>query len=158
MIFVGQFDYTVDVQGRINLPGEWRSEGENSWILLPDGAQALILTTEKALMSFFAELQKLSLAEPSLRLAAARIGSLARSCRCDRQGRLALPKARLEAAGIDRNIRLIGAVTHIRLCAPENWESGAVDLRLSESLDTLERLGNDGGALASLVEGLLNNE
>ncbi|MBQ7694225.1 MAG: hypothetical protein IJT50_03790 [Lentisphaeria bacterium] len=158
MIYLGDFEYTVDVQGRITLPGEWRSEEESSWVLLPEGKTALILTTEEALGAFFAELQKLSLADPALRLASARLGSLARSCRCDRQGRLALPKTQLEAVGISKTVKLLGAVTHIRLCAPENWKPGEVDTAVAGALNTVKKLGNDRGALASLIEGLIDHE
>ena len=77
MIFVGEYDYSVDPQGRISLPGEWRSDGESSWIALPENDSALILMSESALLAFFAELQKLSVADPALRLTAARLGSLA---------------------------------------------------------------------------------
>lgn len=156
MIFVGEYDYSVDPQGRISLPGEWRCDGESSWIALPENDSALLLMTENALLAFFAELQKLSVADPSLRLAAARLGSLARSCRCDRQGRVSLAKSQLESVGISKNIKLIGAVTHIRLCAPEKWVIDDVDSRISGSLSAVAKIGNDNGALAALVEGVLD--
>ena len=156
MIFVGEYDYSVDPQGRISLPGEWRSDGESSWIALPENDSALILMSESALLAFFAELQKLSVADPALRLTAARLGSLARSCRCDRQGRLSLAKSQLESVGISKNIKLIGAVTHIRLCAPEKWSVADIDVRISGALGDVSRLGNDNGALAALVEGVLD--
>ena len=156
MIFVGEYDYCVDPQGRVSLPGEWRGEGESSWIALPENDSALLLMSESALLDFFAELQKLSVADPSLRLASARLGSLARSCRCDRQGRLTLAKNQLEQAGINKNIKLIGAVTHIRLCAPEKWNVEDVDSRISGTLTSVAKLGNDNGALAALVEGVLD--
>ena len=156
MIFVGEYDYCVDSQGRVSLPGEWRGEGESSWVALPENDAALLLMSESTLLSFFTELQKFSVADPSLRLAAARLGSLARSCRCDRQGRLTLAKNQLEAAGISKNIKLIGAVTHIRLCAPEKWSACDVDSRITGALGSMSRLGNDNGALAALVEGILD--
>ena len=156
MIFVGEYDYAVDPQGRISLPGEWRGDGENSWVALPEGSEALILMPEAALLSFFTELQKLSLADPALRLVVARLGSLARNCRCDRQGRMTLVRSQLESAGINKNIKLIGAVTHIRVCAPEKWNPQEVDGRITNSLGSVERIGNDNGALAALVEGILD--
>lgn len=156
MIFVGEYDYSVDPQGRISLPGEWRNEGESSWVALPENDSALLLMSESALLDFFTELQKLSVADPALRLAAARLGSLARSCRCDRQGRVTLAKNQLEAAGISKSIKLIGAVTHIRLCAPEKWVVEDVDSRISGNLTSVAKLGNDNGALAALVEGVLD--
>lgn len=155
MIFVGEFDYTVDPQGRISLPGEWRCEDENSWVALPEGRDALILMPESALLSFFTELQKLSLADPALRLAVARLGSLARNCRCDRQGRMSFSRSQLESAGINKSIKLIGAVTHIRVCAPEKWNPPEIDEKISASLGTVGKLSNDKGALAALVEGVL---
>ena len=159
MLFVGQFDYTVDLQGRINLPGEWRSDGSSAaFILVPEGADALVLMPEDDFLSFFTELQKLSLADPDLRLAAARLGAVSRSCRCDRQGRLTLPRTQLENAGISKSIKLIGAVTHIRICAPEKWDVEGIDRSISGKLKRLERIGNDNGALAALIEGVMDHE
>jgi division/cell wall cluster transcriptional repressor MraZ len=156
MIFVGEYDYSVDPQGRVSLPGEWRGEGESSWVALPENDTALLLMSESALLSFFTELQKFSVADPSLRLAAARLGALARSCRCDRQGRLSLARSQLESVGISKNIKLIGAVTHIRVCAPEKWDPEEIDARISGALGSVAKLGNDKGALAALVEGVLD--
>lgn len=156
MLFVGEYDYTVDPQGRVSLPGEWRCEGENSsFVALPEGANALVLMSESAFLSFFIELQKLSLADPALRLAGARLGSLARNCRCDRQGRLTLCKTQLESVGIVKNIKLIGAVTHIRICSPEKWDPETVDSKVSGALTIVEKRSNDNGALAALIEGVL---
>ena len=156
MVFVGEYDYSVDPQGRIALPGEWRGDSENTWIAFPEKDEALILVTESAFLAFFAELQKLTVADSALRLAGARLGSLARSCRCDRQGRLGLAKNQLEQIGISKNIKLIGAVTHIRICAPEKWDPEKVDSRISDSLGSVEKMCGDGGALAALVEGVLD--
>lgn len=159
MLFVGQFDYAVDAQGRINLPGEWRSdENSSTFILIPEGTEAIILIPEESFLSFFTELQKLSLADPELRLAAARLGAVSRSCRCDRQGRVTLPKVQLEGAGISKNIKVVGAVTHIRICAPEKWDLVSIDNVIAGKIKRIEKLGCDNGALAALIEGVLEHE
>ena len=88
-------------------------------------------------------------------LASARLGSLARSCRCDRQGRLSLARSQLESVGISKNIKLIGAVTHIRICAPEKWEPDTVNSQVADALTIVEKRSNDNGALAALIEGVL---
>lgn len=158
MLFVGQFDYAVDAQGRINLPGEWRSdENSSTFILIPEGSEAIILMPEESFLSFFTELHKLSLADPELRLAAARLGAVSRSCRCDRQGRLTLSKVQLEGAGISKSIKLVGAVTHIRICTPEKWNIADIDSVVSGKIKRIEKIGNDNGALAALIEGVLDN-
>ena len=133
-------------------------ESNCTFILVPEGTEALVLMPEDDFLSFFTGLQKLSLADPELRLAAARIGAVSRSCRCDRQGRLTLPKIQLENAGISKNIKLIGAVTHIRICAPEKWNVENIDNIVAGKLKRIEKLGNDNGALAALIEGVLENE
>jgi hypothetical protein len=47
-------------------------------------------------------------------------------------------------------------VTHIRVCAPEKWDPEEIDARISGALGSVAKLGNDKGALAALVEGVLD--
>lgn len=157
MIFVGKYDFSVDPQGRISFPGEWRTLPDDfGWVILPESDRALLLMPESGFLDFFYALQKLTLSDPELRLAAARVGAEAKQGHCDRQGRLTLPKNMLESCGVTKAVTLIGAVTHIRVCAPEKWDPAKIDSALSSAIRRIGKLADDRGALEMLIEGVMD--
>ena len=65
--------------------------------------------------------RKQALANAKVQAMLAWLGARIRECRCDKQGRIKLDAKMLESVGIDSKLKLIGATTHIKICAPENW-------------------------------------
>ena len=67
---------------------------------------------------------------------------------------MALDREKLDSIGVTKNLKLIGAVTHIRICAPENWQQPDSP---DGYLNAIQKVsdGSDGlGALGSLLGGL----
>ena len=135
LFFLGEFEYSLDSQCRFSIPSEWRRrDGNTRLILFPGRDNDLLLFPFETFREFLAKARRLALANRQVQEALARIGSRARDCRCDKQGRIKVERPLLEAVGISRQIKLIGAVSHIKLCAPEAWEkqSASNDVYLDE--------------------------
>ncbi len=120
--FFGEHEHALDSQGRLTIPSEWRQDGETRLILLPGRDNDLLLFPYATFREFLLKAGKLSLANRELQAALARIGSRARDCRCDKQGRIKLDKSMLEAIGISGQLKMIGALTHIKICSVETWQ------------------------------------
>lgn len=117
--FYGEFVHALDTQCRISLPSEWRQkEGETEMILAPTQDRALVLLPPALLNDFFERMRHASITNGKIQRALADFGRLCKKCRCDRQGRIALDRDRLNAIGVGNQVKLSGAVTHIRLSAP----------------------------------------
>lgn len=120
--FFGEHEHALDSQGRLTIPSEWRQNGETRLILLPGRDNDLLLFPYATFREFLLKAGKLSLANRELQAALARIGARARDCRCDKQGRIKLDKSMLEGIGISGQLKMIGALTHIKICSVENWQ------------------------------------
>ena len=60
-----------------------------------------------------------SITNGKIQRALADCGRLCKRCKCDKHGRIALDRNMLDMIGISEQIQLSGAVTHIRISAPE---------------------------------------
>ena len=69
---------------------------------------------------------------------------------------MALDREKLDSIGVKKNLKLIGAVTHIRICSPENWKQPD---NPDEYLNEIQQVsdGVDGlEALGGLLQGVFN--
>ena len=155
-LFVGEFDHVLDAQGRVSLPSDWRSrDGETELMMIPSRDKALLLLPVATFFEFIGKVGKMAIANPGMQRALAYLGSQSRRCRCDKQGRMALDRAKLDSIGVGKNLKLIGAITHIRICAPENW---MLPENPDEYLNEIQQVsdGNNGfDALGGLLQGVL---
>ncbi len=152
VMFLGEYDHVLDPQGRITIPRDWRRPdgGESDFVLFPARDAALLLFPAAVFLDFVARARKLAIADAKLQLAFAALGSRARRCKCDKQGRLALERRMLEGIGVTGKLKLLGAMTHIRICAAENWlppEGAALD----SCLDEIQKLSGVEPELAALL-------
>ena len=157
-MFFNSFTHAVDAQGRIAFPGEWRKvAGDSAFVMLPARNKALVLLPQKLFQEFLAGARKMAVANPKIQLAFAKIGSLARLCRCDKQGRMALDRTMLSLIYAESSVTLIGSLNHIRLTAPEDWKEPSID-DLNLELDELQKLGEGAGDAVALLRSILGGE
>ena len=139
-LFVGEFDHVLDAQGRVSLPSDWRSrDGETELMMIPTRDKALLLLPVATFFEFIGKVGKMAIANPGMQRALAYLGSQSRRCRCDKQGRMALDRAKLEEAGIKDELKLAGAVTHIRITAPGGLNVPQDDNSIGRYFDAIRR-------------------
>lgn len=141
VFFFGEYEHTLDSQGRLTIPSEWRQQGENRLILLPGRDQDLLLFPFATFKEFLAKAGKMSLANKELQMALARIGARARDCRCDKQGRIKIDKNMLQTINVTNQLKMIGALTHIKLCSVDAWEA-MPNLGDDTYLDELQKISD----------------
>ena len=147
-IYYSEYDHALDPQCRITLPSCWRSD--SAMVLLPTVGKALILFPEDVLMEVFNKVKQLSIANPKLQKVFAALGSQARPCKCDKQGRMALDRNKLDQIGVKNQVKLIGALAHIRIVAPETWQEPSPD-ELLDCLSEINGLIESENPLATLL-------
>jgi len=157
VLYLGEFEHTLDPQCRVTLPSEWRDrEGNTHLVMIPARDAALLLLPLDTFLEFVERARKYAIANAKMQAAFAYLGSRARNCRCDKQGRIALDRGMLNDIGIRGQIKLIGAVTHIRLCAPESWKAPTPE-EMSGFLSDIQGVsdGEGGNGLTALLEGMM---
>ena len=123
LFFCGDFSHALDTQFRVTLPSAWRcGEGEPHLVLFPGRDNDLLLFPYAMFREFLVRARSSALANPAAQAALAQIGRVVRDIRPDKQGRIKLEKEMLAAIGVEKDLMLIGAITHIKLCAPANWQ------------------------------------
>lgn len=151
-LYVGEYTHALDSQSRVSLPSEWRNkDGETSLMLIPAPGDALQLQPLAVFMEFVGKLKNKAVANPKIQMALSYLGANARVCRCDKQGRISLDRAMLERIGVETQIKMIGSITHIRLCSPEKWSDTSGGLSLDACMEELQQASEDAGELANLL-------
>jgi len=139
LVFCGEFEHSIDSQGRVSIPKDWRHKDKDTrFIILPDTNYLQLYPFE--LFKIFLEKAKLiSLADRKKAIALAKIASRAHECRCDKQGRIKIPNHLLDVAEIETQATLAGVFTKAQIWNPTNWktEMDAIDdeTSLNEILD-----------------------
>ena len=152
MFFCGDFSPALDPQYRITLPSAWRNgEGSPHLVLFPGRDRDLLLFPYCMFREFLIRARSSALADPAMQAALAQIGRVVRDITPDKQGRIKLEKEMLEAIGVKKELKMIGAITHIKLCAPQNWQP----VELADAgvfLDEVQQLNaNDADGLSRLL-------
>ena len=159
VLYLGEFEHTLDPQCRVTLPSEWRNKnGDTHLVMIPARDAALLLLPLDTFLEFVERARKYAIANARMQAAFAYLGSRARNCRCDKQGRIALDRKMLDDIGVAGQLKLIGAVTHIRICAPESWKAPTPE-EMSGFLSDIQGVSDGGGndGLASLLDGILKH-
>ena len=153
-MFFNKYERALDPQCRISLPSDWRSkDGDTEFIMFPAVGKALVLVPGDVLSLLFEKLQDESITDPKIQMAFAYLGSEARVCRCDKQGRLPLDREKLESIGVSGQLLMLGSVSHIRLCAPGNWNAPADESTVANCLSEIRNADSD---TAKKLAGLLS--
>lgn len=158
-LYLGEFEHALDPQCRVTLPSDWRNkEGDTRLVMIPARDAALLLLPLDTFLEFVERARKYAIANARMQAAFAYLGARARNCRCDKQGRIALDRKMLDEIGVKTQLKLIGAVTHIRLCAPENWKTPTPE-EMGDFLSDIQGVSDGGGndGLAALLEGILKH-
>jgi len=158
-LYLGEFEHSLDPQCRVSLPSDWRNrDGETLLVMIPARDAALLLLPLDTFLEFVERAKKYAIANARMQAAFAYLGSRARQCRCDKQGRIALDRKMLDEIGVKGQLKMIGAVTHIRLCAPENWKAPTPE-EMGGFLSDIQGISDDdassGGGFASFLENML---
>jgi len=120
-IYLGKFEHALDSQNRVSIPSDWRgtSAVETAFVLFQGYANSLLLFPMEVFSQFVDKVRGGSFASYELQELLTWVGERTRKCVCDKQGRIKLDRAMLNAGGVGAQLELVGAVTHIRLRAPQ---------------------------------------
>ncbi len=124
-MFRGSSYHTIDPKGRIIIPARFRS------VIADGGGSIMISRLDKGIVTYTIkqwnkiETKIVSMAEKSDTMRRFRrvfIGG-AFECTCDKQFRILIPPTLREYAGLEKEIVLVGVLTHFEIRSRENWEN-----------------------------------
>ena len=124
--FKGQFRYTIDTKGRINIPAKFRKT------ISPDANETFVITRglEDCIYAYPLDewnkieekLRQLSANQKDNRLFIRMTTSYASESQFDKQGRIAIPLYLIDLAKIKKDILIIGTLNKLEIWNPETYE------------------------------------
>ncbi len=143
-MFTGRFEHTIDTKGRVSIPSKFReilcvSFTENL-VVTNDVEGCLVAYPEMIWKEFTDRVAEKSRFDLNVRNLLRFYISGAQECPLDKQGRIMIPPALRDYAGLAKDIVLVGQVKTIEIWSKEKW---------SEVFEK-SKLGFDHKALADL--------
>lgn len=120
--FFGRHEHSLDTKGRIILPARFRAQFDTSAYITQHNEGCLALWTPSEFEAQMAEmLQRQDRSVEERNNVRVWAGTSA-PVEIDRQGRVAVPRALQEFAGLDRAVLVMGALDRIELWNPSSWD------------------------------------
>ena len=122
--FLGSYLYQLDEKGRVALPAAFRREAaDQRFVLLQPYPPALALYPEGEWLQVEERVRDLLKHQPDARLWVLRMTASAVECAPDSQGRILIPARLKEAAQLESQALLVGAIDKVEIWNPNLFDS-----------------------------------
>jgi MraZ protein len=147
--FIGEFSYTIDAKGRINIPAKFRQalseENEETFILTRGLDPCVWIYPLIEWKKIEADLRNLSSLSALHRTVVRNVTRYASFTQYDKQGRIPVSPSLIEYSHLNKNILIIGMVNKIEVWNPDTLQevdsqTRAIDFQKYEELADKVRL------------------
>ena len=121
VMFMGEFNHTVDTKGRIIVPSKLREELGEQFVVTV-GLDGCLFVYPLGEWELFVEQLKTLPGQADGRRLQRYFMSLAADCEVDKQGRFLIPAKLREIAGLDKDVVFAGVINKIELWSKEKWD------------------------------------
>lgn len=121
-MFIGEYLYTLDKKGRINIPAKFRDNLGERFFITKGLDNCLFVFPENEWRNFENKLKQLPLTNKNARAFVRLFFSGATECSLDKQGRVTIPQNVREFAELEKEVAIIGVSTRIEIWSKNNWD------------------------------------
>lgn len=121
MVFLGEFEHTLDDRGRITLPAKFRAELARGVVITRGLDRCLFLFPMEEWAPLAERVSALPLGRPNARSLRRLLFSGASNVIPDRQGRILIPAYLREYANINGQVVIAGLNTYVEVWDAEAW-------------------------------------
>ena len=142
-MFIGEYEHTVDVKGRIIMPSKLRENIGEKFIITKGLDKCLFAYSKSEWANFEEKLTTLPLTNKNARDFVRFFLSGAVECEIDKQGRFLVPANLRTYANIDKEIVIIGVGTRLEIWNKESWNNYSSEENISadEIAENMTMLG-----------------
>ena len=139
-MFMGEYNHTVDAKGRLIVPSKFREQLGEDFVVTRglDGCLSVYANDEWTALE--EKLHALPYTNPAARKLTRFLVAGAATCEVDKQGRILLPAALREYAGIEKDAVLVGMGSRIEIWSREAWSA-------KNDFDDIEEIAEELGGL-----------
>ncbi len=142
-MFMGEYNHTIDVKGRLIIPAKFRETLGDKFIVTK-GLDGCLFVYPKSEWSLFEEkLKILPLINKDARQFTRFFLAGAAACEVDKQGRILLPQVLREFAKLEKEVVLVGVANRVEIWSKINWEQSMSTYNddMNEIAEKMESLG-----------------
>ena len=142
-MFIGEYEHTVDVKGRIIMLSKLRENIGEKFIITKGLDKCLFAYSKSEWANFEEKLKTLPLTNKNARDFVRFFLSGAVECEIDKQGRFLVPANLRTYANIDKEIVIIGVGTRLEIWNKESWNNYSSEENISadEIAENMTMLG-----------------
>lgn len=141
-MFLGEYRHSVDAKGRVSLPARFRSAMKGSLVVAKGFDNELRVYTTEGYAAFLSQVVTRDEFKGRVREVQRWFAANAKELDLDKAGRLNVPTAYAEWAGLTDEAVVIGAADHVELWGPAVWE--AYQKKSGNIADLAEEIANLG--------------
>ncbi|MCA1838967.1 MAG: division/cell wall cluster transcriptional repressor MraZ [Actinomycetota bacterium] len=122
-MLLGEFRHSLDPKGRVFLPARWREELKDGVVVTRGLDGCLLLMTRQRFDKKAGELESLTEEHKANRDYSRVFFSAASEEQVDKQGRMNIPSGLREAAGLGKEVVLVGVNSRAEIWDKTRWEA-----------------------------------
>jgi len=120
-MFSGEYNHTIDAKGRLIIPAKFRESLGEGFTITKGLDGCLFVYSAKEWTTFQEKLSTLPLTNKSARQFIRFFVASADTCDLDKQGRILVPSALREFAGLEKDVVLTGMIDRIEIWNKTMW-------------------------------------
>lgn len=140
-MFMSEYNHTIDAKGRLIIPSKFREVLGEEFVVSKGMDGCLFVYANDDWDAFEQKLTSLPLINKEARQFARFFLAGAAQVELDKQGRILLPAALREFAGLDKDVVLVGVGSRIEIWSKEKYEAAGEDLDMDDITASMESLG-----------------
>lgn len=140
-MFMSEYNHTIDAKGRLIIPSKFREVLGDEFVVSKGMDGCLFVYANDDWNAFEQKLTSLPLINKEARQFARFFLAGAAQVELDKQGRILLPAALREFAGLDKDVVLVGVGSRIEIWSKDKYESVGEDLDMDSITASMESLG-----------------
>ena len=141
MMFMGEYNHTIDAKGRLIVPSKFREALGDTFVVTKGLDGCLFVYANEDWKVFEAKLASLPLINQEARQFARFFLSGAQYVTVDKQGRILMPQDLREFAGLEKDVVLAGMGGRIEIWSLEKWNENSSQVDINAISQGMLNLG-----------------
>ena len=140
-MFMGEYNHTIDAKGRMIVPSKFREQLGNEFVVTKGLDGCLFVYPNEEWHNIEEKFRNVPLTTKDARKFSRFFFAGAATCELDKQGRILLPAALREFAGLEKDVVLVGVGSRVEIWSKDKWENMNSDTDMDEITSAMEGLG-----------------
>ncbi|PHS36457.1 MAG: cell division/cell wall cluster transcriptional repressor MraZ [Alkaliphilus sp.] len=142
-MFIGEYNHSIDVKGRVSVPAKFRETLGSSFIITKGLDNCLFIYPQNEWAVLEKKLKQLPMTNKDARAFVRFFFAGASECELDNQGRIRIPNNLREHAHLEKEAVIIGVATRIEVWSHDEWRdyNDNANLSYDEIASRMEEMG-----------------